>query len=79
MSWTSIGGGVESNQFMSLPGTPTADDDAIFLKGESVHVYLVFWWLISATVQRSPDPDPSPGPSIPRVTANGEESYPEPL
>jgi hypothetical protein len=54
MSGTSTDGGAESDpdQFMSLPGTPTADDGAFFWKGESVHDYLVFWWLISATVPR---------------------------
>jgi hypothetical protein len=34
---------------MSLPGTPAVDDDdddALFWKGESVHNYFVFWWLI---------------------------------
>jgi hypothetical protein len=42
MSGTSIDDVAESDQFMSLTGTPTADDDAFFLKGESVHDYLVF-------------------------------------
>jgi hypothetical protein len=40
---------------MSLPPTPAADDDdddGFFWKGESVHNYLVFWWLISTTVPR---------------------------
>jgi hypothetical protein len=50
MSGTSIDDGTDSDQFMSLPGTPTADDDAAFLwKGESVHDYRVLWWLIYAT------------------------------
>jgi hypothetical protein len=59
MSGASVDGGAESDQFMSLPGTPAAgddddddDDDAFFWKGESVHIYLLFWWLISATVPR---------------------------
>ena len=55
MSGASIDGGAESDQFMSLPGTPAADDDAddaFFWKGESVRNYLVFWWLISTTVAR---------------------------
>lgn len=45
MSWTSIDGPAESNdsnRLMSLPGTPTADDDPNFLKGELVYVYLLF-------------------------------------
>jgi hypothetical protein len=37
---------------MSLPGTPTADDDdAFFWDGELVFDFLVFRWLISATPQ----------------------------
>jgi len=44
----SIDSGSESDQFMSFPGTPVADDDddgddAFFWKGESVFNYLVFW------------------------------------
>ena len=59
VSGTSIDGGTESNQFMSFPGTPAADDDddgAFFWKGESVPNYLVFWWLISAAVLLDPRP-----------------------
>jgi hypothetical protein len=52
MSGTSIDDGAESDQFMSLPGTPTADDETFIWKGESVDDYLEFWWLISATVPR---------------------------
>jgi hypothetical protein len=47
MSGASIDGGAESDQFMSLPGTPAADDDdngdAFSWKGESVHNYFVTW------------------------------------
>jgi hypothetical protein len=43
MSGTSVDEGAESDQFMSLPGTPAADDDAFSWKGKSVHNYLVFW------------------------------------
>jgi hypothetical protein len=46
MLGASIDGGAESDQFMSLPGTPAADDDdddASFWKGESLHTYLVSW------------------------------------
>jgi len=44
---------------MSLPPTPAAEDDedAFFWKGELAHVYLVFWWLISAMFPR-PRPRP---------------------
>jgi hypothetical protein len=57
MSGASIDGGAESDQFMSLPGSPAVDDDdddddAFFWKGESVHNYLVFWLLISVAVAR---------------------------
>lgn len=42
MSGASVDGGAESDEFMSLPGTPAADDDDAFSwKGESVHNYLV--------------------------------------
>lgn len=55
MSGASIDGGAESDQFMSLPPTPTADDDdddddTFFWKGESVHNHLVFLWLISEAI-----------------------------
>lgn len=46
MSEISIDGGAESDQFMSLPGTPTAEDDDFFSKGGSVHDYLASRWLI---------------------------------
>ena len=43
MSGASIDGGAESDQFMSLPGTPAVDDgdddDAFIWSGESVHNY----------------------------------------
>ena len=85
MSGAPIDDGAESDQFMSLPGTPPAadsdDDDAYFWKGKSVHNYLCFGGLF---LQRSLDSDPSPtpahgsetspGPSTPRDPANGEES-----
>jgi hypothetical protein len=57
---------------MALPGT---DEDPIILEGESVHAYLVFWWLISATAQRTSDPNPCPRPSIPRVATSGKVNY----
>ena len=56
MSGASVDGGAESDQFMSLPGTPAPedgdDDDPFSWKGKSVHNYYVFWWLISATAAR---------------------------
>lgn len=57
MSETSIDGDAESDRFMSVPGTPLVEKDAFFPKGESVHDYLVFKWLISTTVSR-PGPRP---------------------
>jgi hypothetical protein len=43
MLGASIDGGAESDQFMSLPGSPAPadddDDDAFFWKGESLHTY----------------------------------------
>jgi hypothetical protein len=39
---TSIDGGAESDQFKSLPGTPTTEEDGFFLMGESAYDYLVF-------------------------------------
>jgi hypothetical protein len=77
MSWPSLDGGAESSQL--LPGKPSVDDGLIFLNGESDHVYLVSWWLNSATAQRSSDPDTPPWPSIPRVAENGEENHPASL
>lgn len=56
MSGASTDDDAESDQFMSLPGTPPTDDDddddAFDWKGKSVHYYLVFWWLIYATIPR---------------------------
>lgn len=89
MSRAPIDDGAESDQFMSLPGTPPAsdsdDDDAYFWKGKSVHNYLCSGGLF---LRRSLDSDPSPapahgsetfaGPSTPRDPANGEESHFDP-
>ena len=36
---------------MSLPGMSTADDDAFFWDGKLVYDFLVYRWLISATLQ----------------------------
>jgi hypothetical protein len=53
-SESSIDGATESEQFMSLPGTPTADVDETFVEGESVDSYLGHpWWLISVSAVRS--------------------------
>jgi len=41
MSGSSLDDGTESDQFVSLPGTPTADDENIW-EGELVHDYLMF-------------------------------------
>lgn len=38
---TSIDGGAESDHFVSVPGTPTTENDA-FLTSESVYDHLVF-------------------------------------
>ena len=88
MSETSIDGGTESDQFMSLPATPTAEDGPFFSKGESVHDYPAFNGVF---LQRFLEPSSSPvpahasetssGPSTSRDSdaANGEESYPEDL
>jgi hypothetical protein len=35
-------GGAESDQFMSLPGTPASGDDDFFLMGELFYDHLVF-------------------------------------
>jgi hypothetical protein len=54
-SESSIDGATESDQFMSLPGTPTADVDETFL-GKSVHSYLVI--LGGSFLYRPSDLDP---------------------
>jgi hypothetical protein len=52
MSEKSIDDGADSDQFMSLPATPTAEDGPFFPKGESVHDYLAFKWPIFTAVPR---------------------------
>jgi hypothetical protein len=52
MSGTFIDHDAESDQYMSLPGTPTADDETFIWKGESVDDYPVLWWLIFVNVPR---------------------------
>jgi len=42
MSGSSLDDGTESDQFVSLPGTPTADDENIFWEGELIRDYLMF-------------------------------------
>jgi hypothetical protein len=42
MSLSSLDDGAESDQFMSMPGTPTADGDATFRRGKSGHGCLIF-------------------------------------
>ncbi|KAF8491332.1 hypothetical protein F5888DRAFT_1057818 [Russula emetica] len=65
MSGASIDGAAESDQFMSLPGTPATDDDDD-----------AFSWK-----DPSPAPahnsETSPGPSTPRDPANAERSPPQ--
>ena len=81
MPGTFIDGYAESEQFMSFPVTPTANDDTFFFGGELVHdlgeIYLLFFKIAldpsPASAQVS---EPSPRPPTPRDTANGEDILP---
>lgn len=42
MSGSFLDDAAESDQFVSFPGTPTADGENAFWEGELVHDYLTF-------------------------------------
>ena len=42
MSDSSLDDAAEDDQFVSFPGTPTADGENTFWEGELVHDYLTF-------------------------------------
>ena len=59
----------DSDQFMSLPVTLTAEDGLFFLKDKSVHDYLTFKWLIFATVSTVASTSAEPGTAALRMRA----------